>query len=225
MRSFRKLSGCFSTSGFVVLWALAFLIPFTAGAQENDDCLMCHEDSDLTGTRDGLEISVHVDPEVFSASIHADVECIMCHMDLEGTDFHDEEVEPVDCGMCHDSEAATTNRASTDGCRQGRTARTHLQCLPRHARHPVTKAKDTQLHSLSRDAGKNRNRKSPWPRRGSRGQTGAHLHHLSRRSQHPGGRGSQVTHGCRERTAALRPLPPGGITSLSRPRHCPGSNP
>ncbi|TNF84915.1 MAG: hypothetical protein EP299_00140, partial [Acidobacteria bacterium] len=105
MRNFCHIQSCPPLVRIAVFSALALLIPLTASTQENEDCLMCHEDPDLTGTRDGLEISVHVDPEVFSASIHADVDCIMCHMDLEGTDFHDEEVEPVDCSMCHDREA------------------------------------------------------------------------------------------------------------------------
>ncbi len=74
-----------------------------AVAQDSEDCLVCHEDADLTGERDGKEISVHVDPAGFSTSIHGDFACVDCHSDLEGQDFHDDDVERVDCTLCHDT--------------------------------------------------------------------------------------------------------------------------
>jgi cytochrome b subunit of formate dehydrogenase len=74
-----------------------------AGAQGNDDCLMCHEDPELVGERHGIEIPVFIDPEAFSLSVHADFGCIDCHMDLDGVELpHDEELDAVDCAMCHD---------------------------------------------------------------------------------------------------------------------------
>ncbi len=141
MRNFCHIQSCPPLVRIAVLSALALLIPLTASTQENEDCLMCHEDPDLTGTRDGLEISVHVDPEAFSASIHADVDCIMCHMDLEGTDFHDEEVAPVDCSMCHDREAAEHERSlhGRIAARGGPQAPTCSAC---HGRHDIQPAKD-----------------------------------------------------------------------------------
>ncbi len=77
-----------------------------AGAQENGDCLMCHEDPELVGQRGDLEIPVFVDPDAFAASVHADFGCIDCHMDLDGAELpHDEDLDPVDCAMCHDDVA------------------------------------------------------------------------------------------------------------------------
>jgi cytochrome b subunit of formate dehydrogenase len=59
----------------------------------------------MTGERDGQEIRVHVDPDAFAASIHGDLACDDCHADLVGLDdMHDEDVERVDCGNCHDGE-------------------------------------------------------------------------------------------------------------------------
>jgi len=79
------------------------ILPTLVFGQENGDCLMCHEDRDLVGERGGKEVSVFVDPELFAASVHADFACIDCHMDLEGAELpHEEELEPVDCAMCHD---------------------------------------------------------------------------------------------------------------------------
>ena len=74
-----------------------------AAAQENEDCLMCHEDPELVGERGGKEVVVFVDPAAYAASVHADFACIDCHMDLDGAELpHDEELEAVDCAMCHD---------------------------------------------------------------------------------------------------------------------------
>jgi len=84
----------------VVLWA-------TAGtAQENADCLMCHEERGLTGDRDGREIPVYVDPAGYSSSVHGDLDCVMCHQDLSGAELpHGADVEPVDCSFCHEKQA------------------------------------------------------------------------------------------------------------------------
>ena len=63
----------------------------TVSAQENEDCLMCHEDPDLVGQLGEHEISVFVDPEAFAASVHADFGCIDCHGDLDGVKLPHEE--------------------------------------------------------------------------------------------------------------------------------------
>ncbi|MCG6962636.1 MAG: hypothetical protein LJE95_05135, partial [Acidobacteria bacterium] len=63
--------------GLVV--ASGMVVPATA--QENATCLECHSDHDLTGERNGKEISVFVDSEVFGRSVHADLQCIACHSD------------------------------------------------------------------------------------------------------------------------------------------------
>ena len=90
-----------------VLFGFAFVFfGFTtveSRAQENEECIVCHEDAELTGERSGNEIKVFVDPETYQKSIHADFACIDCHMDLADSDFpHEEELEPVDCALCHD---------------------------------------------------------------------------------------------------------------------------
>jgi len=86
--------------------AVLFVLLATPASAQNEDCFMCHEDQDLTGTRGGAEISVFVDDEVFAGSAHADLECILCHMDLDGAELpHDDDLEPVDCSMCHDDHA------------------------------------------------------------------------------------------------------------------------
>jgi cytochrome b subunit of formate dehydrogenase len=97
-------SGVRRSSITVVLFFLAFgLTASLVSGQENDDCLMCHEDPELVGERGGQEIPVSVDPAAYAASVHADFACIDCHMDLDGAELpHEDELEAVDCAMCHD---------------------------------------------------------------------------------------------------------------------------
>ena len=91
---------------FVLLFSVIAVAAAPLAAQENDDCLMCHEDPELAGERAGREISVFVDPDAYAASVHADFACIDCHMDLDGVELpHEDELEAVDCGMCHDDTA------------------------------------------------------------------------------------------------------------------------
>ena len=76
----------------------------TAGAQENAQCLKCHETVGLKVERDGHDKLLYVDAERFGASVHSDADCITCHEQLDGVEDypHDTGLDPVDCGQCHD---------------------------------------------------------------------------------------------------------------------------
>lgn len=88
--------------GTVAFLALAFTSSF---AQENGDCLACHNDNSLTGHRKGKTISVFVDEKKFGSSTHGSLACISCHKDLEGKELpHGEDLSAVDCGTCHTKE-------------------------------------------------------------------------------------------------------------------------
>jgi cytochrome b subunit of formate dehydrogenase len=81
-------------------------------ATGDDDCLMCHADDSLTGTRGGKEISVFVDARHFEGSIHAGLDCVLCHQDLAEAELpHADDVAPVDCGACHGAVAAKQARS------------------------------------------------------------------------------------------------------------------
>jgi cytochrome b subunit of formate dehydrogenase len=89
----------------VLIIALCASVPL---AQEIDDCLMCHEDGELTKIRGDRVVSLFVDVDTFKSSVHGleGLTCVDCHMDVEGLDDeHATELEPVDCAMCHDEEA------------------------------------------------------------------------------------------------------------------------
>ena len=101
------LKGSFSEPKkiFIINFFSIFLfLLFTSSLypQDNSDCLMCHEDNSLTGTRNGKTISVFVNEKKLSSSVHEGVNCISCHVDLEGTDVHDDDVEKAKCNLCHD---------------------------------------------------------------------------------------------------------------------------
>ncbi len=76
-----------------------------AFAQEDSECLICHEDNTLEGKRNGRTISVFVNEKQFAGSVHGSVGCVSCHLDLAGTELpHAEEVARVQCGTCHSAE-------------------------------------------------------------------------------------------------------------------------
>ncbi|HEX9167077.1 MAG TPA: hypothetical protein VF862_14285, partial [Gemmatimonadales bacterium] len=71
-------------------------------AQEDAECIACHEDRSATGTRAGKTISVFVNQKVLSGSSHKEVPCVGCHADVEGKELpHADDLAPVNCGSCH----------------------------------------------------------------------------------------------------------------------------
>jgi cytochrome b subunit of formate dehydrogenase len=99
---FRVLTAC------IFLLMLAGVCP----AQDTEDCYLCHEDPDLATERDGEEISLFIDRDTLQASVHGDFDCIDCHIALSGAELpHEEEVEDVDCSMCHDDIAEIYNNS------------------------------------------------------------------------------------------------------------------
>jgi cytochrome b subunit of formate dehydrogenase len=111
-------------------------------AQANDDCLMCHEEPDLAMEKNGQEISLHVDPEAFSASVHGDLECVMCHQDLAGAELpHEGGLERVDCSGCHDDVAEEQAR-SLHGVAAGKGDALAPTCAACHGTHAILTAGD-----------------------------------------------------------------------------------
>ena len=72
-------------------------------SQSNEDCLMCHEDPELTTERDDKTKSLYVDIAKYSQSVHKSEDCISCHWEADVEEFpHPERLSPVECGICHD---------------------------------------------------------------------------------------------------------------------------
>jgi len=120
-----------------LLWILAAALPaLSVRAQDNETCLMCHEDETLTGLdAGGNEISVYVAPDALEHSVHAGMECINCHIDLDGFEDwpHPEQLEPVDCSMCHDVADALAGSVHSAAETGGRA----VQCYQCHGNHNI----------------------------------------------------------------------------------------
>jgi predicted CXXCH cytochrome family protein len=122
---------------FITSCALLSLVALPVWAQGNDDCMMCHEDPELTGERGGEEISVWFDAEAYARSVHADLDCIVCHLDLDGAELpHEDEVASVDCSFCHDSEAES-HAASLHGKAAARGDELAPTCADCHGTHEI----------------------------------------------------------------------------------------
>ena len=128
----------------LTLTALGALFASPGQAQTADDCLDCHDDPDLTKNSGGRVISLHVDIDAFNNSIHGveGIECIDCHQDLEDFDGeHDEELDDVDCAMCHD-DIAEIYAGSLHGRAVARGVDLAPQCWSCHGAHEITPPED-----------------------------------------------------------------------------------
>jgi len=74
-------------------------------AQSDEDCMMCHEDAELTAVRNGKTVSMFVRKEILARSVHKNVRCIECHDDVNTEEYlhadQQKKLKPVDCGRCH----------------------------------------------------------------------------------------------------------------------------
>ena len=99
------------------IWLIMFLLitSFTGlvHAQADEDCLMCHEDRELTGMLNGRNISMFVDTSIFAHSVHHSNTCLSCHADAADEGFpHADDLKPVNCGTCHTQELANNVRGA-----------------------------------------------------------------------------------------------------------------
>lgn len=113
-------------------------------AQENSDCLTCHGDKSLTGTRKGKTIAVYVDAKRFESTVHGSVPCVGCHADLAGKDLpHDEDVAPAVCADCH-GEIANLHAKSLHGKAIKRGDPLAPHCTTCHGSHAILAVKDSK---------------------------------------------------------------------------------
>ena len=99
-----RISQCFTlTKSLLSAFILSFLFIINANSQSRDDCLMCHEDPDLSIIRNGRTISLFVNTAILDKSVHKDVDCALCHADAAVADYpHAENLAKVSCGTCHE---------------------------------------------------------------------------------------------------------------------------
>jgi predicted CXXCH cytochrome family protein len=127
---------------YILLVILGSLFTGKVLPQENSDCLMCHEDKTLKGTKGGRAFSVYVNKNILSSSVHLKVDCIQCHVDLEGSDFpHTENVKRAKCNSCHE-EIQKLYDGSLHGKAYARGDRLAPICQNCHGSHEISSVKN-----------------------------------------------------------------------------------
>ena len=121
--------------------AVFWLAAAPAPAQDNEGCLRCHDDAELTAFHGDEEVSAYVDEAAYAASVHADMACVDCHEDLAGSKRrrHAEDLEPVDCSGCHKRQARS-HAASLHGVAAARGDKMAPNCADCHGKHNVLSA-------------------------------------------------------------------------------------
>ena len=197
-------------------------LPGPALAQENADCLMCHEDPELKGTRNGTEASMFVDPAQFQGSVHGALDCINCHTDLEGVELPSQ--RRARAGRLRDLPRATS-RSSSPAARTPRPSpvspATATTTSPRpkpdrgHQRRPRPRA----VRAVPLGAGRAAPAKPPRSCRRRRRRARPELRHLPLPPRRPRPPRPRVPHQHRQHPAAVRHLPPRGHPGLDPARH------
>lgn len=126
------------------LFLSLFLLLSVIFAQDNEYCLMCHSDEDLTKyINDTTEISLYVDESAFDNSIHVDFECIMCH-EISVDDHPDEgSVGEMLCADCHD-DAQEEYTGSIHGVSHMAGVEMAATCADCHGKHDIRPSDDPE---------------------------------------------------------------------------------
>jgi len=112
---------------------LFFLFSSFTFAITSEQCLDCHNDPELTMDRNNLEISLHLNEELFSSSIHGELECADCHTDFDPDELPHkmgEDIAKVDCSECHE----------TDDFSESFHSEKKVQCFDCHTKHNIQEA-------------------------------------------------------------------------------------
>ena len=74
---------------------------YAAHKAKNDDCLTCHSDSTLSKEVNGKKVSLYVDADKLTHSIHGQMfTCVDCHTDIKGP-VHETTPKKITCAQCH----------------------------------------------------------------------------------------------------------------------------
>lgn len=135
----------------LILIVTALLMVFGNELKAQDECMECHSDPEWTIVNEaGKEISLYVDIEKYSASIHGQLEfaCVDCHVDAEEIP-HEEDLQKVDCGMCHEEaleqyEKSIHSEAWQEGITEAAT------CADCHGKHDILPSSnpESRVHPL-----------------------------------------------------------------------------
>jgi predicted CXXCH cytochrome family protein len=128
------------------VWAVLILSVITLStllyAASDEECLECHSDKQLTTKRNGKTVSLFVDLERYSKSVHGKVGCAGCHPDADVAEFpHPEKLTAVNCGSCH-GEVEKEFKASIHGKALAKKEPYAPTCVECHGDHYIFSSKD-----------------------------------------------------------------------------------
>ncbi len=130
-----------TTAGWIVLILLTFTMLSLAGAASDEDCMECHDDKQLTTKRNNKDVSLFVDLQKYSKSVHGKVGCTGCHPDADVKDFpHPDKLKPVSCGSCH-GQADKDFKASIHGKALAKKEPYAPTCVECHGDHFIFSSK------------------------------------------------------------------------------------
>lgn len=128
-----------------------FLLPRALGAQTipNELCLSCHGAEGLEKSRKGKPVSLYVNVERFSRSVHARLGCASCHSDASQIP-HAPQLKTVDCSKCH-AGAFEVYSKSVHGRAYAKGDGEAATCSHCHGSHNILPAKnpDSQVYPLN----------------------------------------------------------------------------
>lgn len=114
---------------------------------QDDACFECHGDAEMTTERDGKEVSLFVNADQFSQSVHGENGCVSCHADAEVEEFpHEENLAPVDCSTCHD-DVLEIYEQSVHAPGDGTKAK--VSCIACHGKHDIFSSSSSQSRTHS----------------------------------------------------------------------------
>ncbi|MCX6156208.1 MAG: cytochrome b/b6 domain-containing protein [Candidatus Kapabacteria bacterium] len=141
--SFKRKKEAGLRSYFLLISYFFLLVNIKLIAQDNSDCLMCHEDPSLKGTRNGKSVSVFFNNKIFVKSVHTKEKCIGCHVDLKNSEFPHAKPQRPTCGGCHKSQQELYNQCM-HGKAFGKKDPLAPTCQSCHGSHSIVPNKDKQ---------------------------------------------------------------------------------
>jgi predicted CXXCH cytochrome family protein len=118
----------------------------------NQDCLSCHGKPELRTMRDGVEVTLYVDPLAYAASTHAQTACAQCHSEVAPSHERpcDTVVSKVDCSVCH-AEQSGQYGASIHGQLAARGDADAPVCLDCHSAHATASKRSPASPTFARN--------------------------------------------------------------------------
>jgi predicted CXXCH cytochrome family protein len=129
------------TNKISLIFAILMILVGRSFAQNNEACLECHKDPDITIDRKGKSVSLTVHKEVLMRSPHAKLKCVQCHLNFDPDQMpHKEKIEPVNCLGCH-ADAPSKHDFHPAGVLKntaGVKLPTFFDCKSCHGKHDIT---------------------------------------------------------------------------------------